>query len=434
MDAESPVTVLGVAQSTPPDPPPRRSAPARLGWVAALLVGALVVLLLLPSEEPPPVQPLNEGEVPAPTDGRLLPWPGRGPWASDADFVAEAAEAWRDAARADPTLDAPGDDVVQLWAGPVSGAVMAVLQSVGSDGVVRVAQVSDMLYGWLQPELRLLGAARVDTEPQFLTFPFVGPDDRGGQLDPDVLSTFQMLPGPLVGSGDHRVLRLEGSRFVPVRVQQDGLSVPWAYGRWWIRDEPEVAVVVRGDDDTLLSAVRLDPDSLVPAEPPITLTEPPWGADAPYEPEDYLVAARAMASVGSSAGDAAVLGATTTPAGRASLVRVTPEGAADSTLVVVVGTDDDAVSAPQLADLDGQVALGTARTPTGDLVVVAAASPQATLLALDIDGEVVATGGRVQATVVDRDVDVSVVGARAFRGDDAEPERAFVDVDEVSDR
>lgn len=432
VDPGDSVTVVGVEQPAPSTPPARRLPPSRLGWVAALLVGVLLVLLLLPSEEPPPVQPLGEGEVPAPADDRLLPWPGRGPWASDDDFVAEAALAWRDAARADPSVEGPGDEVVPLWAGPVAGAVMALLQSVGPDGVVRVAQVSDMLYGWLQPELRLLGATRVDSEPDFFTFPFVGADDRRGQLDPDVLSTFQMMPGPLVGSGDRRVLRVEGRGFVPVELQEDGLSAPWAYGRWWIRDEPEIAVVVNGEDGTLLSVVRLDPDALLPADPPITLTEPAWGAHGSYEPVDYVVASTALESVGSSAGEAAVLGSTTTPAGLASLVQVTPEESLDATLVAVVTRDDGVtVSAPRPVDRDAQVAVGAVRTPGGDLLVVAAASPETTLLSIDIDGEIAATGGRVQAAVVDDGTDVAVVGARAFRGDDSAPERTAVDVEEV---
>ena len=432
VDAGDSVTVVGVEQPTPPTPPARRWPPSRLGWVAAVLVAVLLLLLLLPTEEPPPVQPLGEGEVPAPADSRLLPWPGRGPWASDDDFVAEAAAAWRDAAQADPSIEPPGDEVVPLWAGPVSGAVMALLQSVGSDGAVRVAQVSDMLYGWLQPDLRLLAATRVDSEPEFVTFAFVGPDDRRGQLDPDVLSTFQMLPGPPVASGERRVLRVEGRRFVPVDLQEGGLSAPWAYGRWWIRDEPEIAVVVDGEDDTLLSVVRLDPDALLPDDPPITLTAPDWGADGPYEPADYLVASTALESVGLAGGETAVLGSTTTAAGHASLVQVRPEGSVDATLVAVFATDDEVtVSPPRPLAPDAQVALGAVRTPGGDLLVVAAASPQTTLLSIDLDGEVVATGGRVQAAVVESGTDATVVGARAFQEDTSVPERTAVDVEEL---
>ena len=111
-------------------------------------------------------------------------------------------------------------------------------------------------------------------------------------------------------------------QFVPVDLQEDGLSEPWAYGRWWIRDEPEIAVVVDGEDDALLSVVRLDPDALLPADPPITLTPPGWGADRSYEPADYLVASTALESVGVAAGEMAVLGSTTTPGGEASLVQI----------------------------------------------------------------------------------------------------------------
>ncbi|MCU0271052.1 MAG: hypothetical protein MUF83_20745 [Acidimicrobiales bacterium] len=304
---------------------------------------------------------------------------------------------------------------------------MAVLQSVGPDGVARVAHVSDMLYGWLQPRLRLLATARVDAEPEFLVFPFVGPDDRRGQLDPDVLATFQMLPGPLVRDGERRVLRLEGRRLVPVEVRSDGLSEPWAYGRWWIREDPAVAALARGDDGSLISVVRLAPDSLLPATPPFELAAPSWGMDLPYEPEDYVVAVAALESVGSTSGVASVLGSTSTPAGQVSLVGVQPSGWARPSAVVVVETDEGVkVSAARPLDTEAEVAIGAVRTQEGALIVVAAASPRTRLLTIDVDGEALDTLDRAQAIVLPPDADVDVVEARAFLGDDTQPAKTRV--------
>ena len=427
------VTVVGFDGATP-TAQARAGRSIRAGWLAVWLVGGLVVLLLLPMDDPLSRTPLSEGELPPPADDRLLAWPGRGPWAADERFVDEAASAWREAARSDPSIDAPGDEIVPLWAGPVSAAQMAVLQSVGADGVVRLAHVSDMLYGWLQPRLRVLSTTPMEAEPEFMVFPFVGPDDRGGQLDPDVLATFQMLPGPTVRNGEHQVLRLQGPRFVPVEMQEDGLSEPWAYGRWWIRDEPVIAVLARSEDDSLISAVRLDPDQMLPAQPPVELVQPTWGTDGPYEPDDYLVASAALESIGESPGRAAVLGSAVTAAGRATLVQVEPRGSTrPRTMVTLSGQGDVVVSSPAPVTPGADAAIGAVRTLGGDLVVVAAAPPQTTLITIKADGEVIATGVRTQGAVVERDTEVKVLSAQAFRGDDPLPARASLVVADIGE-
>jgi hypothetical protein len=407
------VTVVGLDEPAPaPEQPARR--PGRSGWLAALLLGGLVVLLLLPVDDPLTGQPLAEGEVPAPADERLLGWPGRGPWAADEAFVGEAAQAWREAATSDASIDAPGDEIVPLWAGPVSDAAMAVLQSVGADGSVRLAHVSDMLYGWLQPELRVLATTRVDAEPEFVVVPFVGPDDRGGQLDPDVLATFQMLPGPAVRNGEHRVVRLDGARLTPIEMQADGLSEPWAYGRWWIRDEPVIAFVTRGEDDALVSVVRHDPDEMLPGRPPVQLVDPIWGSDEAVAPADYVVAAAALEALGAPSGRAAVLGSAVTTAGRVTLLQVEPRGSTGaSTVVALTARGDLMVSSPTPIASDAEVAIGALRTPDGQVVVVAAASPQTTMLRIEADGETLVNGPGVQAAVLERDAEVVVLRAQA---------------------
>lgn len=413
-----------------PDAREPRHRPPYVGWVVALLSGALVVLLLLPSEDPP--AELGEGELPAPTNSMLLPWPGRGPWAADQQFVAEAATAWRDAASSDPEVEAPGDEVVALWAGPVLEARMAVLQSIGQDGALQVAYVSDMVYGWQQPELRLLASTPVESEPPFITFPFVGPDDRRGQLDPDVLATFQMLPGPRLRGGEHEMHRLEGSRWVSVPLQEDGLSEPWAYGRWWQRQDPEIAVLTHADDGALVSVVRLDPDALLPAPPPVKLVDPVWGTERLPEPDDYVVAAAALESVGSSTGEAAVLGSAATAVGQAFLVQLQPTGDDAPSTVAVVASDGSLQASPSRPlDPEAQVAIGAVRMVQGDIVVVAAASPQTSLLTITGAGDAVTTGDRARATAIAPGQDLSTLEARAFRVDDREPARATIVVSTI---
>lgn len=406
--------------------------PPYVGWVVTMLAAALVVLLLLPSDSSPSGPALGEGELPEPADRAMLPWPGRGPWAADQQFVIEAASAWRDAASSDPDVEAPGDEVVALWAGPVLEARMAVLQSVGPDGAVRLAHVSDMLYGWLQPRLRLLASDRVESEPAFLTFPFVGPDDRRGQLDPDVLATFQMLPGPRLRDGEHEAYRLAGSRLVPVPLQEDGLSEPWSYGRWWQRQDPEIAVLTHADDGALVSVVRLDPDRLLPATPPVKIVDPVWGTERPPEPNDYVVAAAALESAGSSTGEAAVLGSAATPVGQAFLVQVEPTGDDGPSTVAVVASDGSLeASRSRRLDTEAQVAIGAVRLVQGEIVVVAAASPQTSLLTIDGEEDVVTTGDRARATVIPPDQHVSTLEARAFRGEDGELAGATIDVSRI---
>ena len=63
--------------------------------------------------------------------------------------------------------------------------------------------------------------------------------------------------------------------------------------------------------------------------------------------------------------------------------------------------------------------------------MVAAASPQASLIAIDADSDVVTTGGRTQATVIPSDADVRMVHARAFRGEEIPLARASLEVSDL---
>lgn len=417
-DAPNTVQVDVVEQPTYPSGSGTRRTSRRMALLALLVAVVLGALLVLPQGEAPPRQSLSAGERPAPSDSRLLPWPGRGPWALDERFVAQAVSTWREEAASDPVLLAPGDDVVALWAGPVSGARMALLQTLGPDGAVHVAQVADVLRGQLQPELRVLETSRVESEPEFLGFAFAGLGDRGSQFDPDALATFQVLPGPFVRSGDRRLLRLDGGRFVPVRTRPDGLSEPWAYGRWWTRQPAEMAVVAVDPVVALRTVVLLDPDSLVPAPSPFDLVAPSWGDGEPYQPADYVAAAASLESIGSSSGEAAVLASAVTSRGRASLVQMRAPWRSEHSLVVAVADGAAIVVSLERPFTPGsKAAVGAAQMPDGELVVIAAGAPGTTNLVVFAEGDAIAIGDQVASTVMEPDEGARTVAVQAYEGD-----------------
>lgn len=74
------------------------------------------------------------------------------------------------------------------------------------------------------------------------------------------------------------------------------------------------------------------------------------------------------------------------------------------------------VSSPTPIASDAEVAIGALRTPDGQVVVVAAASPQTTMLRIEADGETLVNGPGVQAAVLERDAEVVVLRAEAVGG------------------
>jgi hypothetical protein len=123
--------------------------------VAAVLLGAAVAVPRLTRDAPTPTAPVAEaavaaGQQTAPRGTRLsvpirvapkglLNWPARGPQADDPALLAAAGRAWRAKA---PAGEDPATGLAVLWAGPMQGRTVVVLQALDRSGHARLAQVS----------------------------------------------------------------------------------------------------------------------------------------------------------------------------------------------------------------------------------------------------------------------------------------------------
>ena len=107
----------------------RRRVLLALGSSATVVAGLLVAVDRVVDVPEPP---LATAHVPG-----LAPWPARGPLVGDDGFVGAASEAWRTGP------GAPHGGVFVLYAGPVDGRRVAVLQALDAAGRGAVAVVTD---------------------------------------------------------------------------------------------------------------------------------------------------------------------------------------------------------------------------------------------------------------------------------------------------
>jgi hypothetical protein len=425
------------------EPPADRRPRRRLGLVLAVLVVLLVALVAWPdgtstrsADRVEPTMPAAPA-VPAPTDPRLLPWPGVGPLASDEDFVAAAEQAWRTQAPVRSSTPGPGEQVVPLWAGFVGTAAVALLQSVGEDDVVRVAQVSEarrprnVQRGPLvlqQVETLSPGAE----PPSMIALVYPGGLELGFGLDQPGAEIVQVLPAPGALRDGSELLRREGTRFAPVGLQADGLSQPWLHTPGLSPEGPLVITArIRGPEPGIGVAQLLPPGSLLPRPAPVQLVEPAWGRTRDDLPEDYLDASAALAALGLQQGQVAVLGSTVLQDGRVVLLQVMPSpDAAQPSGVVTVFTrgGQQYVSASRPALTPQEVVVGAVRTPSGHLVVGVAAPPEASTTVVAADGEPLGVGPRVTAVALDPGRPVTEVAGQAYREDETYLGRTALDV------
>ena len=410
----------------------------RLALVGGLVAAVLAALLLWPdaatnADPPVPMDVEPMAEQPAPADPRLLPWPGRGPWAGDEEFIDQAAAAWR--ASADDPESLPGVEVHALWAGPVGDVDVAVLQSVGQDGQPRVAQVTESkIPGSISPgALILTDTEVVGQEPPFVVLSYSGGLDLGGVLRESGTSVLQVLPAPDLLSDGVELQRQSGTAFESVAVQVDGLSEPWVHTPRLVPGGPVLAAVrTQGPYPGLLSTSLIDPQALLPGPAPVLLVPSAWGELRTALPQDYIDAQSALAAVGRTSGRVSILGSTPTVDGHASLVEVRPRGPGRPVVVTVATRDRSTiVSGPRPSSTPADIAVGAVRSPDGGLLVVAAAPPDTALMLIGRDGTVVARGPRTTAVWLPRDVDVSSVAAQGYRDDETWVGRTVLDVTDL---
>ncbi len=423
--------------------PPRSGGGGSRRWVGVLavtLVALVAALLAWPdgSTTPPPPpdqsaadQRIPVPQAPAPDDPRLLPWPGRGGLVTDEQFVATAVDAWRTQARVSAARDEPGEQVHALWAGFVGSSAVALLQSVGEDGATRVAEVAEARRpGNVQRgPLIVQSVESVSGQPQMLLLGYAGGLDLDDALDRPGLALLQVLPAPDLLGGGVELQRREGSRFVSIGIQPDGLSQPWVHSPTISGDGALVASVrVRGPEPGLRTTQLLTPGRLLPSAAPVRLVAPEWGRTRPDLAEDYVDALAAVQALGRSRGSVAVLGSTPVQDARVGLFEVRRPGRPSQVVTVMTrGTDQDVSQPSPLGDVD-EVAVGAVRRPSGHVVVVGVGPPETALMVLGTDGDAVSTGPRVTAAVLDPGSGVREVSAQAYRDDQAWIGRTTLDV------
>jgi hypothetical protein len=409
-----------------------------------LVVAVIAALVLLaawpegasgPADEGTTGQASDSAEIPPPDDPRLLAWPARGPWAADVELLEQASDVWRATAAQQDGGSVPSADVHALWAGPVNDRAVVVLQALGQDGLLRVAQLTESRVPGAvnRGALALFSSSQVVGEPDFLALSYPGGLGLGGVLDEPGAVLMQVLPAPGLLTDGVELWRVDGQLFSEIGMQNDGLSRPWVFAPWLEPGGPVVAAVrTRGVEPGLLATGLARPDQLVPERAPVQLVPPEWGRTRPDLPEDYLDGLLALRSLGRESGRVAVLGSTPTPDGRAALVEVRPSGPG-TPVAVTVGTRGEitAVSPPRPSPTLAEVALGAAMTNGRELVVVAAGPPETSLVVLAVDGTPVATGPRTTAVWLPRGTPAQELAAQGYRDDETWVGRTTLDVSEL---
>ena len=373
-------------------------------------------------------------EQPAPADPRLLPWPGRGPWAGDEEFVDQAAATWRASAEDPGSL--PGAEVHALWAGPVGDIGVAVLQSVGQDGEPRVAQVTESrIPGSIsRGALILTDTEVVGQEPPFVVLSYAGGLDLGGVLREPGTSLLQVLPAPDLLPDGVELQRQSGTAFETVDLQGDGLSEPWVHTPWLVPGGPVLAAVrTQGPYPGLLSTALIDPQCAAAGSG--TGAAGPVGLGRAAHRPTAGLPGRPERARGTS--DARPVGSRSSGRRRRSTathrwsrcVRADRGVPSWSPSPREARARSSPVRVPSSTPAD--IAVGAVRSPDGALLVVAAAPPDTALMLIGRDGTVVARGPRTTAVWLPRDVDVSSVAAQGYRDDETWVGRTVLDVTDL---
>ncbi len=414
-DASSP----GIQAQAPGDPQPRSRRVAAL--VTAVLVGLVALAFWPVAPAPDPPAEADAGPTtPAPEDARLLPWPGRGPLVGDRALVASAVAAWERPSDALGVSGGPGGEVFPLWVGEMLDWRVALLQSIGPDGSLRVAQVVEPATDPPGSGFVLSSQDRLETSrngppaaPELLAMSVPFEALRGTSTAMQVLFSPASEPATLSIVDYSRTLQ-------PITLSADGSSKPWAHGRAGEEDDASwlVTDVDRlGPEGTLARVVAVRPYEVLPDPTPLELVPPALAGGRAPVATDVVVGHALLQSLGAEQAQLAVLGSKQTRWGRVVMVRARLDGGEPVQTVGVFNGPAVEWSERVPRPGDASVMAAAVPLPGGGLLAVGVGGPRTATVVLGMDGEFLAQDPWMAVAVVDREAVGSLVRVQAYEAD-----------------
>lgn len=399
---ELPVDV--VDRSEGPSSRGRRFAP-----VAALVLVAFVWLLLTDQPTDPVAQepPADVSSQSSAVEDMPLGWPARGSLADDSAALADAEAAWRRDAATARGWDSPGLDLNTIWAGEIDGRAYAILESRDRGDVGLVASLSAPLSQTGRLDWSVDEVMRVDSEPPFVVLTASG--------DKTASDRVRIVPDPSLLEEGVQFYRVVDGRYESIAIRPDGASEETGLSSGSAAEV--VGLREFGPRSTLISASRVSSMHTIPGDGAVRFVRPLWGRAGATTAADYLDALAALEATGRSSAWVFVAGSSSDEGRRVSLVAVWPfyEGWPD-VVTVTTAADGQRVSPPRDTAFEQQVVGGRVRVDDSTEVVVAAASPQATRVAILLDGELAGEGTDVASVFVPATTGAQVA-AEAYQAD-----------------
>jgi hypothetical protein len=241
--------------------------------------------------------------------------------------------------------------------------------------------------------LLLSSAEELEGGPGCLVVTYRGAVEPTGLLEEAGSGVLHALLDPAMDPNEYEAGRLERRGFVPLLVDDRGISVPWVHSPSVAPDGSVVAVTrtAPGDGGRLVLSAVAEPGRLVAAADPVVLVPPRWGTTRQPQDTDRLDGREALASLGRTEGRVAVLGTTVTGAGRVTAVEVSPEGPGVPTHVGVVSPRGEVQVGPAVLAPETNRVTATAVPLLDGTMVVAGVGDES------VDRIVLGSGGRTLA-------------------------------------